>query len=184
MSRLSKAFKKVATPSNVVRALNPSSILGSKVFKMDPLDYTKAQLAVGAGALGAGALMGLGSPSATTAMAGDNELINKATTIATKITTLEQQKANVEKGTEQGDIVKIEEEIEGLKMELNDYIVPKDGPNGKEKSIAYTRKNVKIEYFKYFLEDEARKSTEKQLEDKKYLEHSIVTGKQIGRAHV
>lgn len=110
---------------------------------------------------------GLGSPSATTAMAGDNELINKATSIATQITALEERRTKVEEGTEQEDIVEIDKELEGLKMELNDYIVPKDGPNGKQKSIAYTRKNVKIEYFKYFLENQAKKSTEKQLESKK-----------------
>lgn len=57
---LKKIIKK--NTSSIVHAVNPSSIIGSKVFKMNPSDYTKAQIAVGAGAFGASALMNRGGP--------------------------------------------------------------------------------------------------------------------------
>lgn len=108
---------------------------------------------------------GLASPAAATAMAGDNELINKATEIATKIMTLEEQRAEAEQDATKGNVVELDKEIGGLKAELNDYITPKDGKG--QKSKAYTNKTIKVEAFKYFMEKDAQTSATNQLQDKK-----------------
>lgn len=109
---------------------------------------------------------GLATPSAVSAMAGDDELINEATEIATKIEELEAQRQELTISDKKDELTKIEGELTKQKMELDKYIKPL---NNVEGSISSKKQDklVKIEGYKYFFEKQAHEFTEAQLVNEK-----------------
>lgn len=105
---------------------------------------------------------GLATPSAVSAMAGDDELINEATSLALQISELEEQKKEAAMDATKGDVVAIDGELTKARVELDKYIKPKNKVDGG-KSDKYVDKIVKIEGYKYFFENEAHKATKAQL---------------------